>query len=46
MARDLDDPNGLLEGKANNSEVFGLRDAESLNSNEIGTLIMQAMSSQ
>src|SRR6267378_3255567 len=40
---DLDDPNGLLEGKGKQFRSIRLRDAESLNSNEIGTLIRQAI---
>jgi len=40
---DLDDPNGLLEGKGKQFRSIRLKDAESLNGNEIGTLIRQAI---
>jgi hypothetical protein len=38
---DLDDPRGLLEGKGKQFRSIRLKNAESLNSNEIGTLIGQ-----
>jgi len=40
---DLDDPKGLLEGKGKQFRSIRLKDAESLNGNEIGTLIRQAI---
>jgi hypothetical protein len=40
---DLDDPNGLLEGKGKQFRSIRLKNAENLNGNEIGTLISQAI---